>query len=158
MSLDAAASSLRYKDEQGDTRDALRRVCCSALAFARACFESRSFALPRFALALRSRRSSAALSASSRDGGGRSARSAARCTTMVGLPKPAKGLSVSGTTICAGMKVSRHRGGVLSAVDAGTETLPQQFIIDPRNMELVDIVTGVDQPAWDKVRELIDRP
>ena len=46
----------------------------------------------------------------------------------------------------------------LSAVDAGTETLPQQFIIDPRNMELVDIVTGVDQPAWDKVRELIDRP
>lgn len=26
-------------------------------------------------------------------------RSAARCATMVGLPKPAKGLSVSGTTM-----------------------------------------------------------
>ena len=46
----------------------------------------------------------------------------------------------------------------LSAVDAGTDTLPQQFIIDPRNMELVDIVTGVDSPAWDKVRELLERP
>ena len=46
----------------------------------------------------------------------------------------------------------------LGAIDAGTSVLPQQFIIDPRNMELVDIVTGVDQPAWDKVRDLIDRP
>ena len=46
----------------------------------------------------------------------------------------------------------------MSAIDAGTSTLPQQFIIDPRTMELVDTVTGVDDPAWDKVRELIDRP
>ena len=46
---------------------------------------------------------------------------------------------------------------IMDAIDAGTEELPQQFIIDGRNMELIDIVTGVEQPAWPKLKELINR-
>ena len=46
----------------------------------------------------------------------------------------------------------------MSAIDAGTNTLPQQFIIDPRNMELVDIVSGADGPAWEKIAELLELP
>ena len=46
---------------------------------------------------------------------------------------------------------------MMDAIDAGTEELPQQFIIDGRNMELIDIVTGVEQPAWPKLKELLYR-
>ena len=46
---------------------------------------------------------------------------------------------------------------MMDAIDAGTDQLPQQFIIDGRNMELIDIVTGVEQPAWPKLKELLYR-
>ncbi len=46
---------------------------------------------------------------------------------------------------------------MMDAIDAGTSQLPQQFIIDGRNMELIDIVTGVEQPAWPKLKELLER-
>ena len=46
---------------------------------------------------------------------------------------------------------------MMDAIDAETEELPQQFIIDARNMELVDIVTGIEEPAWKKVKELLYR-
>ena len=46
---------------------------------------------------------------------------------------------------------------MMDAIDAGTSQLPQQFIIDGRNMELVDIVTGVEQPAWPKLKKLLER-
>ena len=41
--------------------------------------------------------------------------------------------------------------------DVAPEVLPQQYLIDARNMELVDITSGIGQPNWDALNALLDR-
>ena len=45
---------------------------------------------------------------------------------------------------------------ILGAIEIDGE-LPHQFILDARTMELVDIASGVAEPAWDALKELLEK-
>ena len=77
----------------------------------------------------------------------------------VGQPFPPEKAQafISNTQVSFKVLIDNGFDVMMDAVDAETAELPQQFIIDARNMELVDIVTGVEQPAWKKVKELLYR-
>jgi hypothetical protein len=72
-------------------------------------------------------------------------------------PKKAQ-MFINNTQVQFKVLLDHQFAGFMSVIDAGTEELPQQFIIDPRNMQLVDVVTGIKEPAWDKVKELLNKP